>query len=146
MSHPRIQVDWEAHLEALPLATWITIVRYGNPDSNGLTAAARCGPIFVNRACRELLGLAPKDASTIPPWADYLHPDDREASLRIWADFVEGRIPRFSRTIRWVRPDTQKIVSLAVRAQKLHCGDIQGWLRTAGMEDAISRLEELAYA
>ena len=140
-------MNWEAHLETLPLATWI--VRFDAEPSQSqnqyLSPTEQCGPVFANRACREALGITAEHAQT-GRWLRYLHPEDRQTTLVAWSDFLSGRSDRFQRLLRWIRPDTKEIISLAVRAQKLHCGDIQGWLRTASMEDAISRLEELAYA
>ncbi len=143
MSAPaKLQVDWEAHLEAMPLATWIIQVR-GGPDST--YEDPDCGPVFVNRACRDALGISPGLADG-RGWSRYLHPEDRQACLAAWMDFLEGRTARFHQTLRWIRPDTKETVSLSVRAHKLLCGDIQGWLRSAAAEAALSRLEELTHA
>jgi hypothetical protein len=85
-------------------------------------------------------------------WTRYVHPEDRQACLVAWTDFLEGRTTRFQQTLRWIRPDTKDLdpakretISLAVRAQKLLCGDIQGWLRSTAAEAALSRLEELTH-
>ena len=142
LAKPKIHVDWKAHLEALPLATWIIRVRAGPESSSG----SECGAVFANQACRDLLGLTSTSKELEEPWLRSLDPEERQAYLKAWRDFLSGETSRFVQKVRWIRPDTQQTVSLAVRAQKLHCGDIQGWLRTASMEDAISRLEELAYA
>ena len=135
----KIQLDWEAHLEALPLATWITRTR---ADPQG---ALVCGSVFLNGACRDALGVTEGPAED-GAWTRYLHPEDRQGVLSAWAAFVEGRSPRFDQVLRWIRPDTKETVSLAVRAQKLLCGDIQGWLRSTAAEEALSRLEELTHA
>ena len=142
MSAPdKLQVDWEAHLEALPLATWIIQIRAGPSSTH---EDPECGPFFINRACREALGLTPGRIEE-RYWTRYLHPEDRQDTLVAWTDFLDGKTARFHRIVRWVRPDTKETISLAVRAQKLLCGDIQGWLRSAAAEDALSRLEELAH-
>jgi PAS domain-containing protein len=137
----KIQVDWEAHLEALPVPTWIIHTRAG-PDA--AHENSECGPFFVNGACREALGLTPELVKG-REWTRYLHPEDRHGTLVAWTDFLEGKSARFHRIVRWIRPDTKETVSLAVRAQKLLCGDIQGWLRSAAAEQALSRLEELTH-
>ncbi len=140
MSAPaKLQVNWEAHLEAIPLATWITQTR---ATSDG---ALECGPVFANRACRDALGISGELADA-GVWTRYLHPEDRQACVVAWTDFLEGKTARFHQTLRWIRPDTKETISLAVRAQKLLCGDIQGWLRSAAAEAALSRLEELTHA
>jgi PAS domain-containing protein len=138
----KLQVDWEAHLEALPLATWILQTR---PEQGSSYEDPSCGPFFANSACREALGITAELAQE-GDWTRYLHPEDRQSTLVAWADFLEGKNARFQRHVRWIRPDTKETVSLAVRAQKLLCGDIQGWLRSAAAEEALSRLEELTHA
>ena len=58
MSAPdKLQVDWEAHLEALPMPTWI--LRFDTRPSlaQNQDVMSRCGPLFLNHACRETLGL-----------------------------------------------------------------------------------------
>jgi PAS domain-containing protein len=142
MSAPvKLQVDWEAHLEALPLATWIAHCDF-EPSMSQHQYLWSCGPVFANRACREILGIsaAPPEDVTV-----YVHPEDRQVCLEAWLDFMEGKTARFHQTLRWIRPDTKETVSLSVRAQKLLCGDIQGWLRSAAAEAALSRLEELIH-
>lgn len=142
MSGPtKLQVNWEAHLEALPLATWI-LAAEASPRCDFQTAKA--GPVFFNQACRQLLGFTGQ-ASEEDSWLRYLHPEDKQAVLDAWVSFVEGKTARFHQTLRWIRPDTKETISLAVRAQKLLCGDIQGWLRSAAAEAALSRLEELLH-
>jgi PAS domain-containing protein len=131
-------VNWEAHLEALPLPTWITQTR----ESPG--GALECGPVFLNRACRDALGIT-RELAEEGLWSRYVHPEDRQACLVAWTGFLEGRTARFQQTLRWIRPDTKETISLAVRAQKLLCGDIQGWLRSTAAEAALSRLEELTH-
>ena len=138
----KLQVNWEAHLEALPLATWIMSAEALPCPSAQETHS---GPVFLNQACRELLGFA-GDALAADSWARYIHPEDQQACLVAWKAFVDGQAPLFRQVLRWIRPDTREIVSLAARAQKLLCGDIQGWLRSAAAEAALDRLEELAHA
>lgn len=139
MSAPaKVQVNWEAHLEALPLPTWITQTR----DSP--SGELECGPVFLNHACRDALGLT-QELADEGLWIRYLHPEDRQACLVAWTDFLKGKTARFRQVLRWIRPDTKGTVSLSVRAQKLLCGDIQGWLRSTAAEAALSRLEELTH-
>jgi PAS domain-containing protein len=139
------KIDWKAHLEALPLATWIVRCERRSDQRVGLA----CGPLFANQACRDALGLRTSvgDLENGYPgrWHDYLHPEDSQSCLQAWKQFLEGRTPRFQQTLRWIRPDTKEVISLAVRAQKLLCGDIQGWLRSTAAEAALSRLEELTH-
>lgn len=148
MTANKLQVDWEAHLEALPLATWIIQVRAGPGSTH---EGPNCGPFFINSACRDALGL--RQGALDKGWTRYLHPEDRQAILKAWSDFLAGKSARFHQTLRWIRPDSKDLdparretVSLAVRAKKLQCGDIQGWLRPAVFEEALSRLEGLTYA
>ncbi len=137
----KLQVDWKAHVESLPLATWIITAE----------ALPRCdprqtsGPIFFNQACRELLGFTGEHPAE-DSWLRYIHPEDQQAILVAWTDFVEGRTARFQRQLRWIRPQDKETVTLVARAQKLLCGDIQGWLRSAAAEQALCRLEELCDA
>ena len=123
-------VDWEAHLEALPMATWI-----GDPTG---------GNVFVNRAYRRLLGVYDLDDVADRGWEKHVHPDDRETYVRQWNLFVDGVAARFKETIRWIRPDTGQTVLLSVRAQKLVCGQFQGWIREANMEQALEKLETIS--
>lgn len=135
MSAPaKLQVNWEAHLEALPLPTWIMGFH-----------AEHCGPVFANRACREILGLSqtPDEPEAV---TRYLHPEDRKPCLEAWESFLQGYQERFHQIVRWIRPDTKETVTLSMRAQRLLCGDIQGWIRSAAAEQALSRLEELCDA
>lgn len=124
-----LRVDWEGHLEALPLATWI-----GDPAGDN---------IFVNRAYRELLGVTHLRQVEGRLWADLVHPEDRPAYNEAWQDFVEGRSQRFLQRVRWIRPVDGREINLVVRAQKLEHGQIQGWLRTDVIEQALSKLEGL---
>ena len=136
----QLQVNWESHLEALPLATWIVRLR------SHQSGVGDCDDVFSNLACRRLLGLTTKNDQLGDPWLASLHPPERQAYLKAWHDFLAGRTPNFVQKVRWVRPDNQETVSLAVRAQKLQCGDIQGWLRSAAADEALSRLEEMTHA
>lgn len=123
-------VDWEAHLEALPMATWI-----GDPSG---------GNVFVNRAYRRLLGVDDLDVVADRGWEKHVHPDDRESYVRQWNLFVDGMAARFMETTRWIRPDTGATVLLSVRAQKLTSGQVQGWIREANMEQALQKLEAIS--
>jgi PAS domain S-box-containing protein len=123
--------DWEAHLEALPLATWIG-------DSCGRN-------VFANQAFRSLLGVTRLDQIADRRWERHIHPDDRASYIRHWDRFISGQGARFKATVRWVRLDTGQTVQLAVRAQKLSSGQFQGWARPAHVEQALARLEELTY-
>lgn len=139
MSAPaKLQVNWEAHLEALPLPTWITQTR-DSPSGD-----LECGPVFLNRACRDALGIT-QELADEGLWTRYVHPEDRQACLVAWTDFLKGKTARFQQVLRWIRPDTKETVSLSLRAQKLLCGDIQGWIRSTAAEAALSRLEELTH-
>ena len=139
--------NWEAHLEALPLPTWIMGFHAEASLSQGcyLSAAEHCGPVFANRACREILGLSqtPDQPEAV---TRYFHPEDRKPCLEAWESFLQGYQQRFHQIVRWIRPDTKETVTLSMRAQRLLCGDIQGWIRSAAAEQALSRLEELCDA
>lgn len=143
----KLRVNWEAHVEAhveaLPLPTWIIGQDTEASLSQGQDVFRACEQVFLNQACRELLGFTSRDSPSVASWQRYLHPEDRSACLVAWNDFIEGRALRFGRTLRWIRPDTKETVSLAVRAQRLLCGDIQGWIRPTTVEQALSRLAEL---
>jgi PAS domain-containing protein len=103
-----------------------------------------CGPVFANRACREMLGLSDETADR-QTLLRYLHPEDSQECLAAWDLFLEGHQQRFQRAVRWIRPDSKKTVTLNVRAHRLLCGDIQGWLRSASADEALSRLEALTH-
>lgn len=118
-------------MEALPLATWI-----GNCDEETL---------FVNQSLRNLLGVQCVDEVANEAWSRHVHADERRAYVTAWRQFVDGSEARFKRILRWIRPDTGLTIKLAVRAQRLECGQLQGWIRTAVMEDALSTLEGLTY-
>lgn len=126
-----VTVDWQAHLEVLPLASWIA-------DFDG-------GEIFVNKACRELLGVPDFGKVNYRGWGRFVHPDDRDEYIKAWDLFITGFAARFREIVRWIRPDNGQIIKVAVRAQKLRCGQVQGWIRSAHIEQALSKLEELAY-
>lgn len=144
----KISINWEAHLEALPLPTWIIGQDTEQRSQEGFQgydrAALAKGQLFLNQACRDLLGLTSQDAPGAASWLRYIHPEDQQACLVAWNDFVSGRQARFGKTLRWIRPKDKSTISVVVRAQRLLCGDIQGWLRPALAEQALSRLEELA--
>jgi PAS domain-containing protein len=118
-----------AHLEALPLATWI-----GNPGED-------C--VFANQALRSLLGVRSVDEIANGRWSRHIHPGERKTYVAAWRRFVGSSEARFRQTVRWTRPDTGKTIKLAVRAQRLKSGQLQGWVRIAVMEDALSTLEGL---
>ena len=136
----KLQVNWKAHLEALPLATWILAAEALPRCEPG----ANAGPVFFNQTCRELLGFMAQ-APDEDTWLRYIHPEDQQACLVAWFAFVDGQTAQFHQILRWIRPDTKETISLAVRAQRLLCGDIQGWIRSAAAEAALSRLEELLH-
>lgn len=127
---PQIEIDWEAHLEEMPVACWIG-------DSQG-------GNVFVNRAYRELLGVSHLDLVHDFAWADYVHPDDVEGYVKAWQAFVDRRSEKFQELVRWVRPDNYQICHFAVRAQRLDSGHFQGWVRPSDMEQSLSRLERIS--
>ena len=139
----KLRVNWEAHVEALPLPTWIIGQDTEASQFQSQDVLRGCEQVFLNQACRELLGFTSEDSPSVTSWQRYLHPEDRPACLVAWHDFIEGRSTRFSAITRWIRPDTKETISLAVRAQRLLCGDIQGWLRPTTVEQALSRLAEL---
>lgn len=113
------------------MATWI-----GDPGGN---------KVFVNQAYRRLLGVTSLDQIANRGWEKHLHALDRGHYVAAWNRFVNGQSARFKQTVRWIRPDTGQTVQLAVRAQKLSCGQFQGWIRPAHVEQALAKLEELAY-
>lgn len=146
----KLQVDWKAHLEALPLATWIVRCNAEPSLSQNQYVSVTCGPVFANQACRDALGITAEldeleTAQAVDVWQRYLHPEDRQDCLVAWTDFVQGNSPSFHRFLRWIRPDNKETVALSVRAQRLLCGDIQGWLRSTAAEQALSKLEELTH-
>ena len=128
---PDFKVDWEAHLEALPCATWI-----GNPTG---------GSVFINQAYRRILGVHSLDEVQGDRWNKHIHPDDRNSYVKAWERFMHGLSSRFKESVRWVRPDTGQTTRIVVRAQKLLCGQLQGWIRTAAAEQALAKLEKLTY-
>ena len=58
---------------------------------------------------------------------------------------MNGLSSRFKESVRWVRPDTGQTTRIVLRAQKLLCGQLQGWIRTAAAEQALAKLEKLTY-
>ena len=92
----RLRVNWEAHVEALPLATWIIGQDTEVSLSQNQDLLRGCEQVFLNQACRELLGFTSRDSPSVSSWHHYLHPEDRAACLVAWRDFIEGREPRFS--------------------------------------------------
>jgi len=127
---PLSSVEWEAHLETLPLATWI-----GDPDG---------GNVYVNRAYRRLLGVLSVDEVNDRSWEQHVHPDDRDKYVEAWDQFVQGYTGRFKETARWIRPHNGQVIRLAVRAQRLTNGQFQGWLRPATGEEALEKLEAIS--
>lgn len=82
---------------------------------------------FVNRRWREITGLS-ESAANGSPWADVVHPDDREWVVRDWQSaLAEGR--EWSGRCRYQRPDGAvvwvDVVALAVHNSR---GEIQRWL------------------
>lgn len=130
LEKPRIEIDWVAHLEELPIASWIG-------DSKG-------GNVYVNRAYRELLGVSNLDLVTDFKWAEFVHPDDVKGYVKAWQAFVDKKTDKFQELARWVRPDNYQICKFAVRAQRLDSGHFQGWVRLADMENSLSRLERIS--
>lgn len=123
-------VDWESHLELVPLACWIC-----SPDGSGL---------FMNLVCRRLLGVVLTDQLVGDKWVRQLHPQDRKTYLRAWKHFLESSTARFTAQVRWVRPDDGRTQRLQVRAQKIDSGKLQGWVREDTAERALCKLEEIA--
>lgn len=125
----RTLVDWESHLEVLPLAAWI-----GNPDGSA---------VYVNQAYRRMLGISELDDVLDGKWMDFLHPKDRKEYVRSWNTFMESSAARFRERVRWVRPDNGQTIRIKVRAQRLDSGKLQGWIRENTADQALAKLEEL---
>ena len=123
----RLEIDWSAHLEALPLATWIE-------GKNG---------IYANQLCRDLLGFPALMLSPQAEWITHVHPSDSPRVRRLWLEFMEGRSNRFADALMWVRPDNGETVLIVVRVQHLLCGDLQGWARLSDLEEVSWRLREI---
>jgi PAS domain S-box-containing protein len=128
---PRTAVDWESHIERLPLATWVC-------STDG-------SDVFLNRDCRTLLGVADLNHVLNGAWTNSLHSDDRDDYMRAWSEFINSSTARFKAQARWVRPDTGQVVPLRVRVQRLNNYKFQGWVQKATAELALSKLEEISY-
>ena len=127
---PLSSVDWQAHLDDLPMATWISDLRGEE--------------FYVNGACRRLLGVISSEELADRDWEENLHPDDREHYITAWDEFATSSDQRFQQTVRWIRPHNGEIVNLAVRAQRLSSGQFQGWIRPANGEEALEKMERIA--
>jgi PAS domain-containing protein len=123
-------VDWESHVELLPLATW--------------TCTANGTDVFVNRACRRLLGVTSIGQLLENRWVSRLHPTGRESYLKSWNRFLKSFDARFKAQVRWTRPDSGRTITLEVRVQRLNRDRFQGWIRKATAELALSKLERIA--
>ena len=82
----RNRVDWESHLEVLPLAAWIEY-----PDS--------CG-VYVNQAFRRMLALTRPEDIEDERWMDFLHPKDRRAYVKSWNAFLASNAANLFQTTR----------------------------------------------
>jgi PAS domain S-box-containing protein len=125
------KVDWQSHLEVLPLATW--------------TCTTDGKDVFVNRACRRLLGITSTKEILAGKWTSNIHRSDRDSFLKSWQRFLRSSTARFRAQVKWVRPNTGQTITLAVRVQRTNANRYQGWLKEAVAELALTKLEEIAY-
>ncbi|MCZ3385413.1 MAG: helix-turn-helix domain-containing protein [Actinomycetia bacterium] len=147
-------VGWEFHMaliESLPVVPYID-----SPDDRRT--------LYIAPQVKDVLGIAAEDyvASTVDPWFDNLHPDDREATIAELEGVLEAGGGK--QEYRFTRPDTGETVwiedrltvievagrklslgvLLDVTRQKLDEARIADQLRTLAQIDAVSqRFSEL---
>lgn len=127
-----LQINWEAHVEALPVAT---VILGPSPKSGADVRAS-------NAAARALLDVP--HFHDVHPSKGYVRSRDWQPLLAAWVAFAEGRTARFEHRFGWNKADGSAI-QLQAHAQKLLCGDIILWLRPATTHD-LNPLEARTYA
>lgn len=125
-----VDINWNSHLERLPVAAWAC-----SYDGKKL---------HLNQACRRLLGVFSANDLKDGRWNNHVHYKERQAVLDSWNEFLRSPAPYFRAQFRWTKPDRGRTVHLAVRVQRLSGGWFKGWVREAGAELALARLEELS--
>ena len=81
------QLRWKYALEGAGDGVW---------DWNNLT-----NEVVFSRRWKEMLGYGESElVDSVALWADLLHPEDREDTLKALSDYVAGRIPLYAREVR----------------------------------------------
>jgi PAS domain S-box-containing protein len=65
----------------------------------------------TNRALHEMLGCTSEDLSSVGKWDLIVHPDEREAGAKRYADLVAGKLDRDEWEQRFVRPDGRVVIA-----------------------------------
>ena len=65
----------------------------------------------TNRALHEMLGCTSEDLSSVEKWDLMVHPDEREAGAKRYADLVAGKLDRDEWEQRFVRPDGRLVIA-----------------------------------
>ena len=65
----------------------------------------------TNRALHEMLGCTSEDLSSVDKWDLMVHPDEREAGAKRYADLVAGKLDRDEWEQRFVRPDGRLVIA-----------------------------------
>ena len=65
----------------------------------------------TNRALHEMLGCTSEDLSSVDKWDLMVHPDEREAGAKRYAELVAGKLDRDEWEQRFVRPDGRLVIA-----------------------------------
>ena len=65
----------------------------------------------TNRALHEMLGCTSEDLSSVEKWDLMVHPDERDAGAKRYADLVAGKLDRDEWEQRFVRPDGRLVIA-----------------------------------
>ena len=65
----------------------------------------------TNRALHEMLGCTSEDLSSVEKWDLMVHPDEREAGAKRYAELVAGKLDRDEWEQRFVRPDGRLVIA-----------------------------------
>ena len=65
----------------------------------------------TNRALHEMLGCTSEDLSSVEKWDLMVHPDEREAGAKRYADLVAGKLDRDEWEQTFVRPDGRLVIA-----------------------------------
>ncbi len=104
---------------------------------------------YVNDRWREIMGL-PGDAALSDGWINSMHPDDREPTIEIWQNFVNGHEELYEVDCRIIRPDGSVawLISQAARDYG-EGGELVGYVGTltdvTDLHETMSALEQSEY-
>ena len=92
---------------------------------------------YTNPRCREIFGFSLMESMDYG-WADFVHPDDRAATLQVWSDYVKSAEGEYSHEFRVQRRDgSPRLVHMRSALLRSDSGSTTGFV--GSIEDITER-------